>query len=588
MAQVTGRINLSARAFPLVAQNWGRTVIVSSSVDNNFNRQVQSTEDVDHDVGVPQAYYMHNVMPHAQGFQSVGYGQIIGASPDGHTDWLYVRELHDDLGNYALLGIGSDGVWYIWEPAFPTWIAQFASAAPTKIVYVADINGVSYCFQQGQGLYYYSWTTHSFQTTFFTGLNAALVIGITSAFGYMIAWTAVSPIYTLGATTITGNVIATITSGSVASAQVGDIIVSANFPAGTLINHIDPVTPALTLSAAATATSATTIVKATASPGGVFWSSTLSELDFTPSLITGAGGGEVQGATGTISFCLPQTKGFVVYTNKNAIGATYTGNARYPFDFQVIVGAGGITDYSLVTLEGNSGNHYAYTTSGLQLVSMGAAQNVLPEITDFISGKLFEDFNDTTQTFSLTTLTQTMVKQLRIVSNRYLLISYGIAGLTHSLVYDVITQRFGKLKIPHVYIFEVAPQVTGVITDLPRQNIGILQANGLCQVVDFDVHAANSNGTLILGKYQYVRARNLILDQLEIENIYSQSLFALTIMTSLDGKSFSSLDTPYLTVNSGGQAQYNCRSEGQNLSLLLQGQFHLESGILSFNLGGKR
>ena len=62
MSRITYRANLSAKSFPFLSQNWGRTIIVPQ-YDNTFNRQVTSSADVDADVGIPQIYYCHNVMP---------------------------------------------------------------------------------------------------------------------------------------------------------------------------------------------------------------------------------------------------------------------------------------------------------------------------------------------------------------------------------------------------------------------------------------------------------------------------------------------------------------------------------------------
>ena len=78
MGQITYRANLSAKAFPFISDNWGRTVITAGP-DNTFNRQVSSAEDLDRDAGIPQIYYCHNVMPFAQGFQSVSYLDVIPA-----------------------------------------------------------------------------------------------------------------------------------------------------------------------------------------------------------------------------------------------------------------------------------------------------------------------------------------------------------------------------------------------------------------------------------------------------------------------------------------------------------------------------
>lgn len=582
MSQIKGRINLDARAFPFVSQNWGRTVIVPTSSDNNFNRQVQATTDSDHDVGIPQAFYMHNVMPHAQGLQSVAYSTIVTAQGSDNT-FKYVRELKDNLGNYALLGVCTNGKWYVRETN-SAWTLIYTSGFPALPVYTAYINGITYIYQKNAGLQIYSWVTHGLSSASFIGIDSSIIDGITASFGYMVAWAGINGGYNIAVTAVAGN---NRVSGIVGYARVGDIISSPFFAVGTQITAIDPLNTFIYLTNNSTSTGATVLTKGP-SPGAVYWSSTINELDFVPSLITGAGGGEVQDAQGIIILCLPHTNGFIVYTTKNAVGAGYSGNTRYPFNFNAIVGSGGLTDFTQVTQEGVTGNHYAYTTNGLQLMAIGSATTSLTDVTDFISGKLFEDFDDVTQTFSLIRLNSTMVKKITIVSARYLVISYGITNLTHALVYDLITQRYGKLKIPHVFCFEVAPNVTNAITDLPRQAIGFLQLNGVCLTVDFDVYNSQSDGTLILGKYQYVRARNLILDEFWLENIYNTDTFDCTIMTSLDGKVVSSLDVPTLVDNAGAQSHYTARSEGQNISLLLQGQFHIESGVLAFNPGGKR
>jgi hypothetical protein len=72
------RGNLSSAYFPLVSQYHGRTVIVSGQ-DNNFNRQLYSSADNDKDIGIPQMYYGHNIMPTGTGFLSVGFEQRVPA-----------------------------------------------------------------------------------------------------------------------------------------------------------------------------------------------------------------------------------------------------------------------------------------------------------------------------------------------------------------------------------------------------------------------------------------------------------------------------------------------------------------------------
>lgn len=588
MSQIRTRINLSARGFPLVQENWGRTVIVGGQ-DQNFNRQVQASTDADHDIGIPQIFYAHNVMPHAQGFQSIGYLALISAASDGLV-FSQVFNILDDLGNFALMGIAGS-TWYFWESAIPIWTARVTGASTAVKITVAYCSGKSYIYQRNIGAQLYSFSSHSVSAITLTGLDITIVDGLASSFGYLIAWSSVRQPVDYAVAFTSGSAIAVSTfvgpPPPVLTNLVGQTVTATELPAGTTVLSVSG--DNITLSAAATTTNPTGILAAPGIAGAVFWSSVIDETDFTPSLITGAGGGEVQGLVGTVVTCTPHTKGFIVYGTGNIVAATYSGNARFPFDAQPIVGSGGITDASLVTVDANTSGHFAYTTSGIQSVNLGSSTVVLTDVTDFVSGKLFEDWDDTIQQFVQTELTSTMQKRLAIVANRYLIISYGINSLTHALVYDNVTTRMGKLRIPHVQCFELYPAVLGV-TEISRQSIAFLQADGTIQSVNFDTRYVGSDGFLLLGKYQYVRARTLILDEVWIENIYDYTKFSLTAFVALYGKTYSSL--PVLTVDPGSanskQGHYKDRIEGENISLCLQGQFHLESGVIGFNPGGKR
>jgi hypothetical protein len=67
MSQITYRGNLASATWPLISALFGRSVIVGGP-DQNFIRQLYSPEDPDKDIGVPQIYYLHNVLPTSSGF----------------------------------------------------------------------------------------------------------------------------------------------------------------------------------------------------------------------------------------------------------------------------------------------------------------------------------------------------------------------------------------------------------------------------------------------------------------------------------------------------------------------------------------
>lgn len=230
MSQIRTRINLSARSFPLVQENWGRTVIVSGQ-DQNFNRQVQANTDSDHDVGIPQIYYGHNVMPHAQGFQSIGYSQVI--APVVGITFVSVWNILDGFGNFALLGVTNAGNWYVWEASIPVWTLR-ATAIGTSIS-TAYCNGKTYIYTTGFGAQVYNFTTKSFTFIGLTGTDIVKTLGLTSSFGYLIAWTSAyapaiySVAVTTGSPTVTG-----LPAGNY-QYLIGSVITSTAFAAGTTV-----------------------------------------------------------------------------------------------------------------------------------------------------------------------------------------------------------------------------------------------------------------------------------------------------------------------------------------------------------------
>lgn len=506
MAQISYRANLSAKSFPFISENFGRSIIVAGP-DQNFSRQLVASEDQDKDIGIPQAYYLHNVMPHANGWQAVGYTKILPSTSTGAFTGIYL--LRDGSDNKIFLGLTTAGDFYVSDGTGAPWSYKQTVTAGA-LVTIAYVAGNTYIYVAGTGCYKYNFGTGAFVSVTLTGLVAANILGITYSAGYLIAWT-----------------------------------------------------------------------KST-----VVWSSTIDPTDFTPSLTTGAGGGAVESARGAINYCVPHILGFIVGTADNCVAALYQNNVRYPFQFREIVNSGGMTSLDLVSWDPNSGNLYAYTTAGLQLVSSSQTQVVFPEITDFISGRFFEDFDDSSNTFSTVILSAPMKKRLSVVSDRYIVMSYGLNELTHAIVYDIALKRYGKIKFTHTTVFTYQLVAPGIL-ESPKQSIGFLKSDGSVYTMDFSIGSQNLNGTIILGKYQYVRARLLQLDQIFVESIRQTQSFSLQVISTLDGKT-PIFSTPTLTYSAGLTREYSTRAIGINHSLLMKGAFIIDSLVLQFNTHGKR
>lgn len=576
MAQFGYRANLSSKSFPFISANWGQTVIVPQ-YDNAFNPNLVSDTDEDRDVGIPQAFYMHNVFPTAQGFQSVGYTQVLDPV-GGVSNFILCELIRDASGSKAYIGITASGQFYINEGL--GWIYKLT--VPVAAISIAFVSGITYIYVANHGCYRYDFASDVFVSVTLTGLEPTVVGGIVGAVGYLIAWQSLIPEVTLSFTTTLGSDV--LTGASTTGIVINQVVSGSGIPTGSTVVLINPGV-SITISQVATA-SATVNLTFEAMPAAVAWSSVIDPTDFTPSLITGAGGGAIEGARGVIVFCAAHTLGFIAYTTHNAVSAVYSNNARYPFSFREILSSGGLISSDLIAYDANTGNHYAYTTSGFQLVSTASCQTIFPAVTDFISGRLFEDYDETTKSFSRTVLSNSLKKKLTVISDRYLVISYGITSYTHALVYDISQKRWGKFKVNHASVFEYE-LISPIITEIPRQSIAFLQSNGTVLIVDFSPYLSSSSGVIALGKYQLVRSRNLILDEIFIENIYDKQTFDLTILSSFDGKSTFQVN-PIVIDQSDEIIHYGVGQEARNHSLICKGNFHLTSLSMRFHLGGKR
>lgn len=321
------------------------------------------------------------------------------------------------------------------------------------------------------------------------------------------------------------------------------------------------------------------------SEDSIAWSSVITPTDFTPSLETGAGGGGIEGARGELVTIESVYGGMIVFTSANAVAAIASDNVRYPYNFVEVTGAGGLIDPEHVSYDANSGAVYAYTTSGLQTVSLRQALTIFPEVTEFISGEYLEDFDEVTNEFSITSVPgAVLAKKLAVVADRYLIISYGVNELTYAIYYDTALKQFGKLKVTHTACFELER----TDREIPRRSIAFLNASGRVTALDSDIISDVSNGVMLLGKYQYVRSRRLTMQNVSFENVNAGDNFSLSVISSLDGKNDDLIKQGFLISSRGKQRSYNFFQTGLNHSILLKGAFHAVSLVLTFTVHGGR
>jgi len=545
MPTISYRANTLSQHFPFLSQHHGRTIIVPKQ-DQAFTLRANvlaNPADEDKDIGIPQAYYMHNVMPVSEGLRSIGFTQQIAGLP-GHLDFNAMAILRDVNENRFLYS-PSDGKNYVFDGNVGVWASIPLSSASVpiipaaNIVTIAYINGHTYVCYKKTGIFEYNPITKIFDIVILTGVIAANLNGITSSNGFLIAW----------------------------------------------------------------------------DDFNIYRSSGLDPLNLTPDITTGAGFSIPQDIKGKIVICLPVATGFIIYTTANAIGASFTQNIRFPFNYLEINGSGGITPPAQIFWQYNGTYHYIWTRAGLLRVDKTNAIPSFGDITDFLSDKIFEDYDEINDIFISTNLGGNLLVQVTVIEKRFLVVSYGITEFTHALVYDLIYKRWGKIKLTHVAAFEYfIPSIFNDITwdrlgtitwdglgattwnDLlfqllpaehAKQTLAFLQKDGTVKTVNFELTQLACAGICVLGKYQYVRERLLQLNEIEVNSIPQNSNFTLKVLPSMDGSTLLPAVTPFLAINLGKYRKYLCDVWGKNHSIVTKGTFYHSSLELTFNPGSK-
>lgn len=550
MAKHRFRGALAAAQFPLVAVLAGRTVN-----EGRLDLDVKAPQTVlgqptPSQFNTPQVLFAQNVVPTAEGMQSVGFMQKIAALA-GATDFDQAITLRDEDENNFLF-VPARGKNYVYDATNGLWESTSPIVGWTgKLVTRAYVNGRTFICYEGIGIYEYDVTTDTVIHQVVTGLADADIRGIGSSSNYLIAFTELE----------------------------------------------------------------------------VCWSSLVNPLDFVPSQVTGSGRSIPQDVKARITAVLGISGGFIIYTAKNAIAAVYTNNTRAPFTFKEIANAGGIQTYEQVTSEQTSGAQYAWTTGGLQKITVQNAEPVSAEVNDFIAGKMWDTFDPTTKllTENYSSSYEFAVK-LSFISSRWVVLSYSVSEdsstFSYALILDTILKRWGRVKLDHVDCFSypypnIAGEVTyedlavttyddlsqttysdfdtGVVSDPPSKlTIAFLSANGQVRlaVMDYEKSEAES-AVIIFGKFQLQRSNMLQLQTMDLEGIYQTGTpyphpLTVTAVAELpDNK--GQLVVPMVLKNRNKKvATYAKRITGLNVNVVVEGTFALSTYLLEVTQDGDR
>jgi len=173
--------DLTSREFPFNFNELSSTVVLnngselSRSTPNRFSG-AQSEQQM----GIPQGYYMENVVPISRGFASVSYKQTLPPIPGivGVVKKYY--ELRGDTAGLALLAV-TDTKQYVYDAYTVQWYDITVTSNSYSAIYVANVKEECYIFVTGDKVYRYDFGSRTLVPVTPTALDIGAMAGMFSS-----------------------------------------------------------------------------------------------------------------------------------------------------------------------------------------------------------------------------------------------------------------------------------------------------------------------------------------------------------------------------------------------------------------------
>jgi hypothetical protein len=188
MSERTFHVDLSSSEFPYNFRELSSTVVFNqgSEIQRGVPGGLGGTEAVKN-FGLPQAYYLDNVLPITRGYSTVGFSSVV-PSAEITGDIVASFNILGKSDNIALFVATRTSV-HVYDPNGGQWRQFSIGAAEADRISYAYIKEVTYIYY-GYNVYIYNFDSQDLELQELKGIDAAALQGITAAGAYLIAWDA--------------------------------------------------------------------------------------------------------------------------------------------------------------------------------------------------------------------------------------------------------------------------------------------------------------------------------------------------------------------------------------------------------------
>lgn len=564
MAVQRFKLSLNAAAFPLLSTNASRAVCIPQLDGPARTPRTFMGSDDNIDYNIPQIIYCENVLPTRQGIKSVGYQQVI--APTVNSDFDSIFPLRDADENTVLY-------------------------SPSK--------GKNYIYDDVLG----AWSTEDIPT----------IWGLTLAAGSVPADSKVTYAYVDGKTFVCYSRLKSTTSVDMSIMQ-WDSATKSLVPATSIITNLP--FPVGEIDGISSSSGYLLVWSGLTIAWAPFNGAAFDYTIYANGNFTGSGYQIPEDVQGPITAIIAMAGGFIAFTTRNAIGASYHSQTiTAPWVFREIPDAGGMDSYEQATVEGSLGRLIAYTTSGMQSLSLNSAELTFPAVSDFIAGRSSERYDTGSHTVIPGTVSVDLFTKIAAVGNRYVVVSYGYYPGTFSfaLVYDLGLKRWGKMRIPHRDCFyytqkpvaagltyamlldvsyaATAPETYAATNLAPdrvtaaQHALAFLKPTGEVVLgIWSDEARTEDEAVAIIGRIQLSRSSNVQFNTVEVEGLKSGGV---EIMPSYDGRNLAATELLTPIISDGDFLKAGSMIDCKNFNLVVEGTFDLSTIIIEGTTAGK-
>jgi len=547
MAKQRFKSALNAATFPLVSIFQQRTVMQPQLDSGTRVPQPWYGTPESADISVPQLLYCENVIPTAEGIQSVDYSQqippLLGATMFDQA--ITIRDA--DENNYLFSPAG--GLNYIYRAITGTWASTNPISAANRTVTRAYVNGRTFICYQGLGIYEYDASTNVFAKVTMTGIADADIDGIAASNNYLIAYVDLTVYWSSLIDPL--DFIPSLTTGAGFSIPQ-DVKAKITAVLGTAGGFIIYTSKNAVAAVYSQNIRAPFTFKEIANAGGVLtYEQITSDQNSGPQYAWTTGGLQKITTQGSepVSAEVNDFLAGKVWESWDSLTKTLTQFYTSAPEFQVKL-AYIASRYLIIS--------YSVDNSGLFQYAL------VYDTTLKRWGKLKIDHVDCfpypypNVTGNLRYMDLTAITYAGLGSTSYAGLSQGIESVTPS-----------------------------------KRTIAFLSSTGEVQILNMDYNkSASQLGVAIFGKFQLIRARMMTSQIIDFEGVYSNPALApeisVTVLASLDGFNTDSI-VPMILLKAGKLIQrWAKRVTGLNMSIAVEGVFALSSAIFEVTAEGDR